>query len=207
MGDIDGDGDLDLVVNDRSTLRVYRNEGGVLTGASSWSGDMLPTDALSASAVKPECISNGDDKCLPLALGDVNNDGDLDVAAGTQLFQNQHSERLAGANVPTLFVQRPTASDPADFYSAPEIISGTRVMTHTVISLTYALSQSIPATVTVVGEYSLNGPGNWQPATGAMAADGHTFVWNAAADGLMGRADNTVFRLSLIHISEPTRPY
>ncbi|MCB0253234.1 MAG: VCBS repeat-containing protein [Anaerolineae bacterium] len=185
LGDIDGDGDLDLVANDQSVLRLYRNEAGALTGASSWSGDLF-------------CGLTSFDECLPLALGDVDNDGDVDVAAGTELFSNQHGERLAASDVPTLFVERPTTTGPADFYSAPEIIAGTRVMTHTVISFTYALSQSLPATVTLIGEYSLNGPGDWQQATGEMAADGQTFVWNTAADGLMGRADNTVFRLRAV---------
>ncbi len=185
LGDIDGDSDLDLVVNDQTLLRIYRNEGGALTGAASWNGDL-------------SCAATNVDSCRPLALADVDNDGDADVAVGAELFVNQHSERLAAAGVPTLYVDRPTLTGPAGFYSAPEIISGTRVLTHTVVSFTVALSQSLPTSVTLVGEYSLNGPGAWQPATGEMTADGQIFVWNTAADGLMGRSDNTVFRLKAV---------
>ena len=190
LGDIDGDSDLDLVVNDQTLLRVYRNEGGALTGAATWSAEVCTRNN-----------QNDNPSCPALALGDTDNDGDLDVAVDTKLIVNQHSERLAAAGVPTLYVERPTLTGPAGFYSAPEIISGTRVLTHTVVSFTVALSQSLPATVTLVGEYSLNGPGAWQPATGEMAADGQTFVWNTSADGLMGRSDNMVFRLKAV-----TRP-
>ena len=188
LSDIDGDADLDLVVNDQKVLRVYRNEGGALTGASVWTAELPLCKTPSSEATG----------CTPLALVDTNNDGDMDVTVGGVLFANLHSERLAAAGVPTLFVQRPTVTGPADFYSAPEIVSGAQVLTHTVISFTYALSQSLPATVTLVGEYSLNGPGNWQPATGEMAADRQTFLWDTAADGLMGRSDNTVFRLKAV---------
>ncbi|MEI2688915.1 MAG: hypothetical protein V9H69_04085 [Anaerolineae bacterium] len=71
------------------------------------------------------------------------------------------------------------------------------------IAISYTISQGVAGTpVDVRGFYSLNGPGRWQPATPftgtrsvGLASGAHRFVWDAAADGLMGRSDAVVLRL------------
>ena len=67
LGDIDGDGDLDLVVGNGGVNKVYRNDGdGVFTDITA--GD-LATDT---------------DGTNSIALGDMDGDGDLDLVAGNR---------------------------------------------------------------------------------------------------------------------------
>jgi hypothetical protein len=73
-GDYDGDGDLDLASADENLIRLYRNDGGLLTSSAVWSSYGLGIP-------------------LSLAWGDLDNDSDLDLAVGTsgtslQLFRN-----------------------------------------------------------------------------------------------------------------------
>ena len=64
-GDIDGDGDPDLLVGYESGLDLFRNEGGGLTGPEAWPVPETPI--------------------YDLALADVDDDGDLDVALARYL--------------------------------------------------------------------------------------------------------------------------
>jgi len=65
LGDVDGDGDLDVFVGNAGQNRLYLNDGnGVFTDATS----QIPADT---------------NETLDVALGDVDGDGDLDALLGT----------------------------------------------------------------------------------------------------------------------------
>ena len=74
-GDVDGDGDLDLAVGngnfyDAQANKVYLNQGGVLESTAAW-------------------VSADEDYTESVAWGDVDGDGDLDLAVGNYLAPNK----------------------------------------------------------------------------------------------------------------------
>ena len=92
LGDVDGDGDLDLLAGNNGTNRLYLNNG----TADPFSG------------VAGSDISSDVHDTLSIALGDVDGDGDLDLLAGNygqtnRLYLNNGSadpfSGVAGSNI------------------------------------------------------------------------------------------------------------
>ena len=71
LGDIDGDGDLDLIFGNLGQNRVYVNDG---TGTFTHAPANMPSDS---------------DLTRAVALGDVDGDGDLDLVFGNHAQQNR----------------------------------------------------------------------------------------------------------------------
>ncbi|HSN74403.1 MAG TPA: VCBS repeat-containing protein, partial [Anaerolineae bacterium] len=184
-GDIDGDGDLDLAVNGEEAAYIYLNANGALEFGAAWSSAQRGSGAV--------------------AWGDADADGLPDLLAGGTLFRNLQGERLAAAGAPRLVLQTP--------HSSSASTSLALASPHTDVSVTYTLSNGAPGQLADVrGFYSLNGPGHWQPATPltgtqttSLASGQHVFVWDAARDGLMGRSDGVVLRLTAAASSQTQR--
>jgi FG-GAP-like repeat/FG-GAP repeat/IPT/TIG domain len=187
-GDVDRDGDLDLAVgNDYEPSRLYANVGGTLEQEPIWS-------------------TPSTDNSNHVAWGDVDGDGDLDLAVAnwgqpSRLYRNTSASRPESAPIPAITNLRSNIPAQANFYAAAQIWSApTMVFTYTLVHpLGTPLRQ-------VIGQYSLNGGGEWKPAiaaTGtittnlATSASGteHTFTWDILRSGVLGQSDNVVFRL------------
>ncbi|MEZ4866493.1 MAG: VCBS repeat-containing protein [Caldilineaceae bacterium] len=197
-GDYDNDGDLDLItvsggITEQGATpvgkenRLYRNERGQLNSQAVW----LAPDLASTWRV---------------GWGDVDNDGDLDLAfanlgSKNQLYHNNLYPSIIGVNSPPrITLRRPGFTAGAGTFSSAE------VLTTTTIAIPYTLFDAEgDAVARLFPEFSPTGGGQWFPATPASGGDGvvnlsaspqgteHLFLWHAATD--MTKSDNVVFRL------------
>jgi hypothetical protein len=101
LGDLDGDGDLDLVAGDNygAPLRYYENTGSATQGAFvQRTGSANPLNGAVVGRPGP-------------ALGDVDGDGDLDLVVGEFLGNFHYFENTGNAKTP-LFVERTGTANP-----------------------------------------------------------------------------------------------
>ncbi|MCB0167529.1 MAG: VCBS repeat-containing protein [Anaerolineae bacterium] len=210
-GDYDGDDDLDLAVGNTLHVpnRLYRNDGidsGSLTPSAVWSSDISDPRTSWTTSV---------------AWGDVDGDGDLDLAAAdgcltgylwycrdniyqpfpTVVYYNLRDARSSPKSVPLVRVNRPGAN--ANFYSAQEIWSGPT------IAITYTLSHPASDPVRLIrASYSPDGGGHWLPATAtntltqnlttSPTGEDYVYHWDTSASGFFGQSDNVVFRIEAV---------
>ena len=219
-GDADGDGDLDLATASGANWgfepnRVFENVNGDLSTVSVWE----TADARPGGGVLQQSMD--------VAWGDVDQDGDLDLAfAGyctgndcdgpgrpNQVYLNtlqSATGNLPARAVPLMNVNDADAVAAANFYASPEIASSNA------ISIPYQLIDPTEAPVGRIEMfYSLDGGDNWQPghptagtrttnlATSA-AGTRHIFGWDTFGSDFFGRSDNVTIRL-VVYQTPPAR--
>ncbi len=91
LGDVDGDGDLDIVEGNDLENRVWRNDGAVLFPVTF-------TDSGQSLQV------SGSGRTIALFLGDADNDGDLDLVEGNELNNILWTNRSVPDNLPGIFI-------------------------------------------------------------------------------------------------------
>jgi hypothetical protein len=189
-GDVDGDGDLDLAASNKGNSKLYINEEGVLQ----------PNGLINHPTTDP------DQTYYSLAWGDVDQDGDLDLALGLENSPSTIKVYTNGQNnghrepfnlFPTVSIRHPITTGAAGFYSSQTIL------TATVIPIRYTLNDKDGDNIGHIAAYfSTNGGDNWKPAVAANPNDTvnvspgeHLFLWDTFHSKFFGQSDNVVFRL------------
>lgn len=199
-GDMDGDGDLDLAVgNQESPNQIYLNYGNRLSERAVW-------HSADQNDQSRRLLNRG--WTLSVTWGDIDNDGDLDLATGSGqdrvsgIYRNTRFDHLAQRLVPTAQLTQTRAS--ANFYASPTI------WTTATLPITYTLWQTPAQSAAAVrGFYSLNGGGHWEaavlsvtaPITNQMAGPlnvTQVYTWDIANSALTGQSDNVAFRVETL---------
>jgi hypothetical protein len=103
LGDLDGDGDLDVVAGNAEGLFHYFENTGSATG---------PAFAEQTGAANPLDGQDAGTNAAP-SLGDLDGDGDLDLVAGDNAGTFHYYENTGGATSPA-FAEQTAAANPLD---------------------------------------------------------------------------------------------
>ncbi|MEM7034377.1 MAG: FG-GAP-like repeat-containing protein, partial [Chloroflexota bacterium] len=149
-GDVDGDGDLDLAAaNWGNPNKIYLNNNGVLQ-----------------TMIDSPWLSVDEDETAGIAWGDVDGDGDLDLAAAnydapSKIYRNGRPGRGLPNNATQLIVQHPVTP------AVPNGLALLQRITDLQIPIQYSLFDLEDDAIGHLAlEYSPNGGGQWFPAIG-----------------------------------------
>lgn len=204
VGDLNGDGFLDIVQGNR-TQAVDCDDPG--TGGRTIGDDDQSYIYLNDGEGHFPFRGIGFGKGAPttaVALGDLNQDGLLDIVLATSrqsaIYLNQLKAAKLPNNGPRITIGRPVPNFSLD----PKVW---KPISDSEISIPYALFDDGSDPVgRVAAFYSLDGGGNWQPAIAASRTQTtslptapwgfpHEYIWDTFKSGLFGRSDNVVIRM------------
>jgi hypothetical protein len=190
--DVNGNGALDLLeVNDGGVNRIFLNRNGNLLKIPSWT-------------------SETQEKSVDASMGDINKDGDFDIAVVNsdgkiEVFKNSYM-------IDPLLVSNPTyvkINSPPGLFSSGLYSIATPLKFN--IPIKYTLYDPEDASAWISAEYSDNGGGTWHKATrntgggdpttgltATKAGKSYTFLWDSKADNVVSA--NVIFRITVSSI-------
>jgi hypothetical protein len=208
-GDVDGDKDLDLAVANSADWQFQPNQ--VFENVN---GQLAPREAWKTG--NPGFSENNLMRSQGVALGDVDNDGDLDLAFANycsgigcdsgerpnQVYVNElQGADLVVGSMPRLSIEQPYGKGSADFYASPEVLSTNA------ITLPFILRDPHEVLVGRIDVFfSLDGGDNWQkaiPTEGTKTTNletsetgvRHEFIWDTFESDFFGKSDNVAIRM------------
>ncbi|UCD17146.1 MAG: VCBS repeat-containing protein [Candidatus Zixiibacteriota bacterium] len=242
-GDVDGDGDLDMVCgNYIDSNRVYFNDGGVLntvpgwaSSEADWTYDVTLEDIDNDGDL--DLICAGEDavklyynhggmlgvsgiilsagKTMGLAWGDIDSDGDFDLAEGLSYAPDR------------IFFNNRMTDCPQEYLlpNTPACLGGLELLnidsSTGLITLGFDLYDGQSDSCMIIPEYSPLGGGLWYPAViyedlsrlaSSPAGERHIITWDADSDQVDGY--DILFRLKVLSnpdftgvVQHPAMPY